>query len=206
MSVAALIAWVLTAALGLYMFTTWLIEDDGSTGRQGYWRLRAPVMFSHAGLALSGLAVWLLYVYVDSRRLAWAALIILVAVAALGLIMFTRWIPVHRLDAERAAVPRGRTARGWAADSRAARGRAAGELAPGGRAQHGPVQRGLAPGGLAPGGLAPGGLAPGGLAPGGLAAPLPAERSFPALVVVLHGACALVTIGLVLLVAFGLGG
>jgi manganese efflux pump family protein len=99
MSVAALIAWVLTAGLGLYMFTTWLIEEDGSTGPESYRRLRAPVVFSHAGLALSGLAVWLLYVYIDSRRLAWTALIILLAVAALGLIMFTRWIPVHRLDA-----------------------------------------------------------------------------------------------------------
>jgi hypothetical protein len=167
MSVAALIAWVLTATLGLYMFTTWLIEDDGSTGRQSYRRLRAPVVFSHAGLALTGLAVWLLYVYVDNRRLAWMALIILLAVAALGLIMFTRWIPVHRLDAERARMPAGVPAR-----------------RPGGRV----------------------GLAPDGLAPGGLAAPLPAERTFPALIVVLHGACAVVTIGLVLLVTFGLGG
>jgi hypothetical protein len=167
MSVAALITWVLTAVLGLYMFTTWLIEDDGSTARPSYRRLRAPVMFSHAGLALSGLVAWLLYVYIDSLHLAWAALIILVAVTALGVIMFTRWIPVHRLDAERAGAPAGRVSH-----------RA-------GSAQEARV--------------------PGGRVPGGLAAPLPAERTFPALIVVLHGAGAVVTIGLVLLVALGLG-
>ena len=29
MTVAALAAWLLTAGLGLYLFTIWLIEDDG---------------------------------------------------------------------------------------------------------------------------------------------------------------------------------
>lgn len=174
MSVAALIAWVLTAVLGLYMFTTWLIEDDGSTGRPSYRRLRAPVVFSHAGLALAGLVAWLLYVYVNSRNLAWAALIMLIAVAALGLMMFTRWIPVHRLDAERA-----------------------------GRVSH---RAGSARPARALGGQIPGGQAPGGQIPGGLAVPRPTERTFPATVVVLHGACAAITIGLVLLVAFGVGG
>ena len=30
MKEAALVAWLLTAGLGLYMFAIWLIEDDGS--------------------------------------------------------------------------------------------------------------------------------------------------------------------------------
>jgi hypothetical protein len=172
MSFAALITWVLTALLGLYMFTTWLIEDDGSADQTSY-RLRAPVVFTHAALALTGLVVWLLYVYVDSRRLAWAALIVLIAVATLGLIMFTRWVPVHRQDAERAGTHSGRN-----------------------RGRRGPD----------PAGARPGGQRPDGLAPGSLAAPELGERSFPATVVVLHGVFAVITIGLVLLVAFGLGG
>jgi hypothetical protein len=96
MSVAALAAWILTALLGLYMFTVWLIEDDGSTDRTGSRRLRAPLVFSHAGLALGGLAIWLVYFYVDDDRLAWVSLVILAAVAALGVAMFRRWVPVHR--------------------------------------------------------------------------------------------------------------
>ncbi|MEP7024185.1 MAG: hypothetical protein ABJB47_10365 [Actinomycetota bacterium] len=59
-------------------------------------------MFSHAGLAITGLAVWLVYFYVDIDRLAWLSVIILAAVAVLGLSMFTRWVPVHRLASERA--------------------------------------------------------------------------------------------------------
>jgi hypothetical protein len=96
MSVAALATWILTVVLGLYMFTVWLIEDDGSTDRTGARRLRAPLVFSHAGLALGGLAVWLVYFYVDDDRLAWVSLMILAAVATLGVIMFRRWIPVHQ--------------------------------------------------------------------------------------------------------------
>lgn len=57
MTVAALAAWLLTAGLGLYMFTIWLIEDDGSEDGRSYRRLRAPVVFSHAGLAVTGLGV-----------------------------------------------------------------------------------------------------------------------------------------------------
>ena len=43
MTVAALAAWLLTAGLGLYLFTIWLIEDDGSENGRSYRRLRAPV-------------------------------------------------------------------------------------------------------------------------------------------------------------------
>jgi len=97
MTVAALAAWLLTAGLGLYMFTIWLIEDDGSEDRKSYRRLRAPVVFGHAGLAVTGLGVWFIYLYVDIGRLAWIAILILVLVASLGVVMFTRWIPVHRM-------------------------------------------------------------------------------------------------------------
>jgi hypothetical protein len=97
MKVAALVAWLLTAGLGLYMFAIWLIEDDGSEDGKSYRRLRAPVVFGHAGLAVAGLGVWLVYIYVDMDRLAWITILILLLVATLGVFMFTRWIPVHRM-------------------------------------------------------------------------------------------------------------
>src|SRR5437762_605789 len=97
MKVAALLAWILTAGLGLYMFVIWLIEDDGSEDGKSYRRLRAPVVFGHAGLAVTGLGVWFVYLYVDLGRLAWITIAILVLVATLGVFMFTRWIPVHRM-------------------------------------------------------------------------------------------------------------
>jgi hypothetical protein len=97
MRIAALTTWVLAALLGLYMFTVWLIEDDGSQDLKGYRRLRAPVVFSHAALAVAGLVIYLVFGYVDWHSLVWAAVGILAVVAALGVFMFTRWIPVHRM-------------------------------------------------------------------------------------------------------------
>jgi hypothetical protein len=97
MTVAALAAWLLTAGLGLYMFAIWLIEDDGSEDGKSYRRLRAPVVFGHAGLAVAGLGVWFVYIYVNLSRLAWITILILLLAATLGVFMFTRWIPVHRM-------------------------------------------------------------------------------------------------------------
>jgi hypothetical protein len=96
MTVTALITWLVTATAGLYMFAVWLIEHDGSKGSGAGSRLRAPVVFSHVTLAATGLVVWVFYLYSDWIRLARAAFLILVPVAVLGVIMLTRWIPVHR--------------------------------------------------------------------------------------------------------------
>jgi hypothetical protein len=97
MAVAALVAWLLTAGLGLYMFAIWLIEDDGTIDGKSYRRLRAPVVFGHAGLAVIGLCVWFISIYVHINSLSWVTLLILALVATLGVFMFTRWIPVHRM-------------------------------------------------------------------------------------------------------------
>jgi hypothetical protein len=105
MTAAALVAWLLTAGLGLYMFAIWLIEDDGSVGRKNYRRIRAPVVFGHAGLAVAGLGVWFVYIYINLSRLAWITILILVLVASLGAFMFTRWIPVHRMAKSSPVLP-----------------------------------------------------------------------------------------------------
>ncbi len=96
MSIAALTTWLITAAFGLYLFAVWLIEHDGSKTGSAASRLRAPVVFTHVTLAVTGLGVWVVYLYVDKVRLAWAAFFILLPVVLLGAIMLTRWIPVHR--------------------------------------------------------------------------------------------------------------
>jgi hypothetical protein len=54
------------------------------------------VVFTHLTLALTGLAVWGLYLLTDREQLAWAAVGLLSVIVLLGLLMFTRWIPVHR--------------------------------------------------------------------------------------------------------------
>ncbi len=96
MGIVALTTWFITAGAGLYLFAVWLIEHDGSKGRSASSRLRAPVVFAHVMLAVAGLTIWVVYMYVDADRLAWAAFFTLLPVVLLGLIMLTRWIPVHR--------------------------------------------------------------------------------------------------------------
>jgi hypothetical protein len=94
MGVAALITWIITAFGGLYLLAVWLIEND-VTHRGAASRLPGPVIGGHVLLALTGLAVWVVYLLSHSAAAGWAALGILGGIAALGLTMFTRWIPVH---------------------------------------------------------------------------------------------------------------
>jgi hypothetical protein len=94
MGVASLISWFVTAFLGLYLLTVWLIENDVSQ-RAVRSRLPGPVIGGHVLLALSGLVCWVVHLLFGSAAWGWAALGILAGVATLGLTMFTRWIPVH---------------------------------------------------------------------------------------------------------------
>ena len=104
MGVAALINWLITAFVGLYLLAVWLIEND-VTHRGVRSRLPGPVIFGHVLLAIGGLVVWVIYLLSDVAMMAWTALGILVLIAALGLTMFTRWIPVHRAFAAAASGP-----------------------------------------------------------------------------------------------------
>ena len=95
MGVAALISWFVTAFVGLYLLAVWLIENDVTHRGAVASRLPAPVIFGHLLLALTGLVFWVIHLVSHSSALGWTALGTLVAIGALGLTMFTRWIPVH---------------------------------------------------------------------------------------------------------------
>lgn len=91
MKYAALVTWVVAAALGFTMLTTW-VRHGGTRAAEGPGsHFRPPVVFSHFGLAASGLVVWLVYVVNDSSALAWIAFIDLVVVAAIGDTLVYRW-------------------------------------------------------------------------------------------------------------------
>ena len=57
MGVAALISWLVTAFVGLYLLAVWLIENDD--GEQGATRsrLHGSVIAAHVLLALGGLVI-----------------------------------------------------------------------------------------------------------------------------------------------------
>jgi hypothetical protein len=109
MALVALIAWLCTASIGLYLLAIWLIEYDREFQSTAATRLPVPVIGTHALLALGGLAVWALYLITDVVRLAWVAAATLGVVATLGLTMAARWIGVVRTHEapRRGAVPVG---------------------------------------------------------------------------------------------------
>ena len=96
MGVAALISWLVTAFIGLYLVAVWLIENDVSDQGATRSRLHGPVVGGHVLLALGGLVVWVLYLVSDEDAAGWSTVAILGGIAVLGLAMLTRWIPVHR--------------------------------------------------------------------------------------------------------------
>jgi hypothetical protein len=96
MTIAALITWLATASGGLFMFAIWLIEYDRKKDGRPATRLPAAVLFSHVLLAAGGLVVWIGYLSGGDDGLARTALVILAAVALLGLTMLRRWITVYR--------------------------------------------------------------------------------------------------------------
>lgn len=106
MAFATVITWSVTALLGLYMLAVWLIENDITSRGTIPSRLPVPVIFAHLLLAVSGLTVWVAFLLLHRKTLAWTAVGIIVALAVLGATMFARWIPVYREPSRSAPPPR----------------------------------------------------------------------------------------------------
>jgi hypothetical protein len=113
MRIAALITWLVAALGGFYLLGTWIARGGTRQQQARATRLPAPVVFSHFLLAVGGLIVWIAYLAAGSKSLAWAAFVILLAVAALGFTMFARWAGVYRASAP-VAVPAGTASAGAA--------------------------------------------------------------------------------------------
>lgn len=113
MGIAALVTWVLTAVGGFVMLGMWI--SKGGTRQPRTSSFPPAVIFGHFGLAAVGLVLWIIYLATDSDGLAWLAFVIMLPVAALGLVMFFRWLPQYQ--ASRTAVPAGDAAAGGTAAS-----------------------------------------------------------------------------------------
>jgi hypothetical protein len=76
---AALAAWIVTAAAGAYLL-------GGLLGSARPWKWRPDaITASHAGLAITGLAVWTAYVVTVAPALSWIGLGITFVIAGLGM-------------------------------------------------------------------------------------------------------------------------
>jgi len=104
MALIALVAWLCTVSIGLYLLAIWLIEYDREFQSAAATRLPVPVIGTHALLAFGGLAVWALYLITDAEKLAWVAAATLGVVVTLGITMAARWIGVRRAHGPQQAV------------------------------------------------------------------------------------------------------
>jgi preprotein translocase subunit SecG len=91
MSIAALITWLITAGFGSFMVRIWV--SNGGLRRTGGGASHFPParVFSHLGLAVAGLIVWIVYLITDMQILAWIAVADLILVALLGGLLVSRW-------------------------------------------------------------------------------------------------------------------
>jgi hypothetical protein len=122
MALAALVTWVITAGLGLFMLSTWVTNGGTRTDGSSASHFRPPVVFGHFLLAAAGLIVWVIYVVTDSRILAWVAFVDLLVVAVIGDTLVIRWLKDRQGGSrEPAGTPR---LRREAAGSTATRGQA----------------------------------------------------------------------------------
>jgi len=98
MSIAALIAWLVTAGSGAYVLGSW-IAHGGTLRRStpGTGTGSPPgLVFGHFGLALCGLALWVAYLSTGLAALAWVAVGVLLPVAGLGMATLFNGLPGRR--------------------------------------------------------------------------------------------------------------
>jgi hypothetical protein len=89
----ALIAWLITVSIGIFMLHTWVVRGGLRHQRKTGVGVPPAVVFGHAGAALTGLAVWLSYLASGWRPLAWAGVGLIGIAITLGICTVTLWTP-----------------------------------------------------------------------------------------------------------------
>jgi manganese efflux pump family protein len=93
LAIAAVIAWVLTASIGVYMLRTWVARGGLSRQRATGVGVPPAVLFGHASAALTGLAIWIGFLETGWDPLAWLGVALVAAAIALGVCTVTLWTP-----------------------------------------------------------------------------------------------------------------
>jgi manganese efflux pump family protein len=93
LGIDTLVAWLITASIGAYMLGRWIARGGLRRQRAAREGLAPAVVFTHFGLALTGLAVWIGYLVAGWPVLAWSAVGLLMLVAGLGICTVTLLTP-----------------------------------------------------------------------------------------------------------------
>jgi len=91
MEIAALITWIITAGFGAFMLARWASRGGVRHAEGAGTNLPPYRVFTHFGLAVAGLILWIVYLVTDNTLLAWIAFADLVIVASIGLVMVLQW-------------------------------------------------------------------------------------------------------------------
>jgi manganese efflux pump family protein len=84
-SLAALGAWLVTVALGLWMMLRWVLRGRGRYAPGSRFRRPPALNAAHLGLAGAGLVIWIAYLSTGLTGLAWTATALLTVVIGLGM-------------------------------------------------------------------------------------------------------------------------
>jgi manganese efflux pump family protein len=101
LGIAALSTWLFDAVSGVFMLGTWIARGGLHQQRTTGDRLAPRVVFTHFGIAITGLLVWACYLVTAWVPVAWLAVGLLMLVIGLGISTVTLWtpFPAHRPEA-----------------------------------------------------------------------------------------------------------
>ena len=118
---AALISWLITVGLGSWMMARWIARGGFRRARLSKAGVPPSLIFTHFGLAVAGLLVWGAYLATGLAAAAWAACVLLLPVAGLGMALVSLWLP-ERSPAAATTAPAATVPAGQAVPAGAAAG------------------------------------------------------------------------------------
>jgi len=92
-SLAALAAWILTAAAGSYLLAGWLFRGGLHRRPAQAAGLPPPIIIGHFAFAVAGLGIWIAFVATDAAALAWIAVGLILPAAGLGMATLAAALP-----------------------------------------------------------------------------------------------------------------
>jgi len=100
LDLAALAAWAVTVAAGIWLLAGWIARGGL---RRGYARVAGvprAVIVGHFTLALTGLVIWIAFLATSVRALAWVSVAVVLSVAGLGMATLAGGLPEQRQPAD----------------------------------------------------------------------------------------------------------
>jgi hypothetical protein len=90
---AALVAWLVTVAAGAWLLAGWVARGGLRRRHTPVAGVPQPVIVGHFTLALAGLGAWIGFLATGLPALAWAAVIVVLTVAGLGMATLAGGLP-----------------------------------------------------------------------------------------------------------------